>query len=132
MTRSDLIEHLCQARKLPKGRTEQLLDAILGSIEQALKTGDRVEIRGFGSFEVRHYEGYVGRNPRTGTTALVKPKKLPFFKVGRELRERVNLDVVDATNRTVAPNVSVAQAPEPESPALPPSAVQAHATLAAS
>ncbi len=90
MTRSNLIDHLCQTCKLPRGRTEQIVGAVFDSIEGALKRGERVEIRGFGSFEVRHYDEYLGRNPRTGTTTTVKAKKLPFFKVGRELRERVN------------------------------------------
>ena len=133
MTRSDLIEHLCQACKVPKGRTEQIVDAIFGSIEQALKRGERVEIRGFGSFEIRHYDGYVGRNPRTGTTAVVKPKKLPFFKVGRELRERVNPNSrTDAATRTIAPRTSAADDSETESPAALPSAVQPRATLGVS
>lgn len=133
MTRSDLIEHLCQACKVPKGRTEQIVDAIFGAIEQALMLGERVEIRGFGSFEVRHYDGYLGRNPRTGTTAVVKPKKLPFFKVGRELRERVNPNSHgDVATRTIATRASAADDSEAESPAAPQSAVQPQATLGVS
>ena len=59
-------------------------------MEAALKAGERIEIRGFGSFEIRHYKAYEGRNPRTGAKVDVKPKRLPFFKVGKELKERVN------------------------------------------
>jgi integration host factor subunit beta len=90
MTKSDLIEHLCLTKKLSKGRAETLLNTILESIEQSLRRGERIEIRGFGSFEIRNYSAYQGRNPRTGTTVPVAPKRLPFFKVGKELKERVN------------------------------------------
>ena len=57
---------------------------------EALRRGDGIEIRGFGSFSIREYKEYEGRNPRTGETVHVKPKRLAFFKVGKELRERVN------------------------------------------
>src|SRR3954449_1278395 len=90
MTKSDLIEHLCQGQKLPKGRAELLVNTIFDCLEQSLRRGERIEIRGFGSFEIRHYRSYQGRNPRTGSTVAVKPKRLPFFKVGKELKERVN------------------------------------------
>ena len=133
MTRSDLIEYLSQTRKLPKGRSEQLIDAIFDSIEGALMLDERVEIRGFGSFEVRHYGGYIGRNPRTGSTAVVKPKKLPFFKVGRELRERVNpVSHGDALSRKLAPSAPAVRGSRSESPAPPQSAAQPQPTLGAS
>jgi integration host factor subunit beta len=90
MTKSDLIEHLCLVEKLPKGRAELLVNTIFDCLEQSLRRGERIEIRGFGSFEIRHYRSYQGRNPRTGSTVAVKPKRLPFFKVGKELKERVN------------------------------------------
>jgi integration host factor subunit beta len=93
MTKSDLIEHLCQVEKLPKGRAELLVNTIFDCLEQSLRRGERIEIRGFGSFEIRHYRSYQGRNPRTGSTVAVKPKRLPFFKVGKELKERVNAAV---------------------------------------
>jgi integration host factor subunit beta len=89
MTKSDLIERMCRSCGVPTGRSEQLVNAIFDAIEQALSHSERVEIRGFGSFEVRTYRGYLGRNPRTGTTVDVKPKRLPFFKVGKELKDRV-------------------------------------------
>ena len=90
MTKSDLIEHLSVTQKLPKGRAELLVNTLFDCMEQSLKRGERIEIRGFGSFEIRNYRAYEGRNPRTGTTVPVKPKRLPFFKVGKELKERVN------------------------------------------
>jgi integration host factor subunit beta len=90
MTKSDLIDHLCEAEKMPKGRAELLINAIFDCMEASLRRGERIEIRGFGSFEIRNYRSYEGRNPRTGSAVNVKPKRLPFFKVGKELKERVN------------------------------------------
>ena len=90
MTKSDLIEKLCEVQKLPKGRAELLVNCIFQCMEDSLRGGERIEIRGFGSFEIRNYKAYEGRNPRTGTTVPVRPKRLPFFKVGKELKERVN------------------------------------------
>jgi integration host factor subunit beta len=90
MTKSDLIEKLCQLQKLPKGRAELLVNCIFQCMEDSLKRGERIEIRGFGSFEIRNYKAYEGRNPRTGSTVTVRPKRLPFFKVGKELKDRVN------------------------------------------
>jgi integration host factor subunit beta len=90
MTKSDLIDLLCEAEKMPKGRAELLINAIFDCMEASLRRGERIEIRGFGSFEIRNYRAYEGRNPRTGSAVNVKPKRLPFFKVGKELKERVN------------------------------------------
>ena len=90
MTKSDLIDVLCEAQKLPKGSAELLVHVIFDSMEAALRRGERIEIRGFGSFEIRNYRAYEGRNPRSGAAVSVKPKRLPFFKVGKELKERVN------------------------------------------
>ena len=90
MTKSDLIDVLCETQKIPKGRAELLVQVIFESMEGALKRGERIEIRGFGSFELRSYRPYEGRNPRTGVRVSVQPKRLPFFKVGKELKERVN------------------------------------------
>jgi integration host factor subunit beta len=91
MTKSDLVDHLCSHQKMAKGRAEQIVNTIFDSMEAALKRGERIEIRGLGSFEVRSYKAYEGRNPRTGSAVAVKPKRLPFFKVGKELKERVNM-----------------------------------------
>ena len=90
MTKSDLIEILCEQQKLPKGRAELLINTLFDSMEASLRQGERIEIRGFGSFEIREYKAYEGRNPRTGSAVPVRPKRLPFFKVGKELKERVN------------------------------------------
>jgi integration host factor subunit beta len=93
MTKSELIELISNKIKLPKGKAEQIVNCIFDSMVDALKRGEGIEIRGFGSFTVREYKSYEGRNPRTGTPVHVAPKRLPFFKVGKELRERVNATV---------------------------------------
>ena len=90
VTKSDLIETVAQKLHLPKGKAELIVNCVFDSMEESLKKGERIEIRGFGSFEIRHYKAYEGRNPRTGDPVGVHPKRLPFFKVGKELKERVN------------------------------------------
>src|SRR3954452_22182562 len=90
MTKSDLIELVASKVHLPKGKAELIVNCIFDSMEESLRKGERIEIRGFGSFEIRHYKAYEGRNPRTGDPVGVQPKRLPFFKVGKELKERVN------------------------------------------
>lgn len=90
MNKSQLIDLIAEKAKLPRKRAEDVVEIFFGSMVDAMKKGDRVEIRGLGSFEVRDYGSYTGRNPRTGQSISVRPKKLPFFKVGKELREQVD------------------------------------------
>jgi integration host factor subunit beta len=90
VTKSELIERVAQESGMTKGRAEMVVNTIFDSMTAALIAGDGIEIRGFGSFTVRQYKSYEGRNPRTGDVVHVAPKRLPFFKVGKELRERVN------------------------------------------
>ncbi|MCP4446199.1 MAG: integration host factor subunit beta [Myxococcales bacterium] len=90
VTKSELIEHISEQLKLPTGKAEQIVNCVFDSMVKALQEGEGIEIRGFGSFTVREYKAYEGRNPRTGETVQVAPKRLPFFKVGKDLRERVN------------------------------------------
>jgi integration host factor subunit beta len=90
MTKSDLIEQVATKLSLPKGKAELIVNCVFDCMEGSLRNGERIEIRGFGSFEIRHYKAYEGRNPRTGDPVGVQPKRLPFFKVGKELKERVN------------------------------------------
>lgn len=96
MTKSDLIEKVAAQLSLPKGKAELIINCIFDSMEEALKGGHRIEIRGLGSFEIRRYKAYEGRNPRTGDPVGVNPKRLPFFKVGKELKERVNAGAEEA------------------------------------
>jgi integration host factor subunit beta len=112
MTKSELAERLSQAQKLPKDRAGLLLDTVFDCLIQALSRDERIEIRGFGSFETRHYRARKGRNPRTGAPVQVKQKRLPFFKVGKELRDRIGNCL-----RTTG-----------ELPALPPAPAAASAT----
>ncbi len=90
MTKSELIEVVAQEANLTKGRAELVINTIFESMVEALQRGEGIEIRGFGSFTVRQYKAYEGRNPRTGDPVHVAPKRLPFFKVGKDLRLRVN------------------------------------------
>jgi integration host factor subunit beta len=91
MLRSELIEHLQREFPHLSARVvEELLDTILEEVGEALSRGDRVELRGFGAFSVRDRRPRAGRNPRTGESVAVDAKKVPFFKPGKELRERVN------------------------------------------
>ena len=89
MNKSELIEQLAITRDISNKRAEEIVNMIFSSMTEALATGDRIEIRGLGSFVIKDYETYTGRNPKTGEPITVKPKKLPFFKVGKELKERV-------------------------------------------
>ena len=90
MNKSDLIAALAVKENLTEKQTTDIINLIFNGFTDTLKKGDRIEIRGFGSFTVREYKPYTGRNPKTGKNVDVRPKKLPFFKVGQELKKRVN------------------------------------------
>jgi integration host factor subunit beta len=90
MNKLGFIEELRNKAELTKNEARKVVDLFFDEISNALTNGDRAEIRGFCSFYVKHYKAYTGRNPKTGEQTRVKPKKLPFFKVGRELKERVD------------------------------------------
>jgi integration host factor subunit beta len=90
MTKSELIDAVAQRSRITKSRAEQVVNCVFDSMTHALNQGEGIEIRGFGSFTVRHYKPYSGRNPRTGNPVPVPEKRLPFFKVGKELKELVN------------------------------------------
>ena len=81
---------LAKRKDLTYKKSEEIVNIVFDSMTETLARGDRIEIRGFGSFVVKDYKAYVGRNPKTGEVIKVKPKRLPFFKVGKEVRERVN------------------------------------------
>lgn len=90
MTKSELIDAIAGRGELTKARAELVVNCVFDAMTQALQRGDGIEIRGFGSFTVRPYKPYNGRNPRTGQPVPVPAKRLPFFKVGKELKELVN------------------------------------------
>jgi len=90
MTKSDLMAALATKENLTEKQAKDIVNQIFNGFTDTLKKGERIEIRGFGNFTVREYKAYKGRNPRTGKNVGVKPKKLPFFKVGKELKVLVD------------------------------------------
>ncbi len=90
MNKLELITALKREGNISKAEASSIIQIFFGSIAEAMKNGDRVEIRGLCSFFVKQYKSYTGRNPKTGAKVTIKPKKLPFFKVGKELKERVD------------------------------------------
>jgi integration host factor subunit beta len=85
-----MIEALAAKKGISFKKAEEIINTIFDTMTNALLSDDRIEIRGFGSFVVNEYKAYTGRNPKTGESIPVKPKKLPFFKVGKELKERIS------------------------------------------
>jgi len=90
MNKLELISALRQKIDLSKQEAAGVIDIVFDNMAETLARGDRVEIRGLCSFHVKEYESYIGRNPKTGEKVPVKPKKLPYFKAGKELKDRVN------------------------------------------
>jgi len=90
LTKADLIEEVLKVTELPRKESETIVEIIFESIIDALQKGDKIEIRGFGSFRTRQRRGRVGRNPKTGAKVEVPPKKIPFFKPSKELKDFVN------------------------------------------
>jgi len=90
MNKSNLITTLSEKEKLTEKDASRIINLVFDGFTDALKNGGRIEIRGFGSFSVREYDGYKGRNPKTGEIVEVKPKKGAFFKVGKELKKGVD------------------------------------------
>jgi len=86
MNKSDLIEELSEGEEITKTKAEEVVNLFFGEMADALVKGDHLEIRDFGSFKVKNYGGYTGRNSKTGKQIKVKPKKLPFFKCCKELK----------------------------------------------
>ncbi len=90
MNKSELIRTLAEERKISMEEATDIVKIFFDSMKEALKNGNRVEIRGFASFKIKEYKGYQGRNPKTGEKVEVKPKRLPFFRSGKDLREYIN------------------------------------------
>jgi len=89
MNKSELVVALSKESELPLRKSEEIVNLVFETMSGALIKGDRVEVRGFGSFMVKKYKDYTGRNPKTGEKIAVGKKKLPFFKLGKDLREKV-------------------------------------------
>jgi integration host factor subunit beta len=90
MNKSELTRELATQCNLSDAEAAQYVDIFFYEMHKTMLTGGRIEIRGFGSFKMKDYEAYTGRNPKTGESVHVAPKRLPFFKVGRELHELLN------------------------------------------
>jgi integration host factor subunit beta len=92
MNKAELITKVSEKANVTQKVAKVIVDTLFDGMKESLEKGERIEIRGFGSFVVRNYGGYKGRNPKTGEIVEVPPKKLPFFKVGKELKEMVNIE----------------------------------------
>src|SRR5271165_6388244 len=102
LTKADLIEEVLKVAELPRKESEAIVETIFESIIQALQTGDKIEIRGFGSFRTRQRRGRIGRNPKTGAKVDVPPKRIPFFKPSKELKDFVNHDALPSASAAAA------------------------------
>jgi integration host factor subunit beta len=92
LTKADLIEEVLKVTELPRKESETIVETIFDSIIEAIQKGEKIEIRGFGSFRTRQRRGRVGRNPKTGEKVEVPAKRIPFFKPSKELKDFVNSD----------------------------------------
>ncbi|MGH9681862.1 MAG: HU family DNA-binding protein [Candidatus Acidiferrales bacterium] len=110
MTKADLVEEVVRVTELPRKESETVVETIFESIIGALQGGDRIEIRGFGSFRTRQRRGRTGRNPKTGAKVEVPPKKIPFFKPSKELKDHVNGGAPAAAEKGTA-NTGATQVP---------------------
>ncbi len=90
MNKSELIKKLAEETDIPIDEATVVVNTFVTAVKESLFEGDRVEIRGFGSFKLKEYGGYQGRNPKTGDVVDVAPKQLPFFRAGKELKEYLN------------------------------------------
>ncbi|MCR4665961.1 MAG: integration host factor subunit beta [Desulfovibrio sp.] len=90
MTKSELIKELSSKANIPVEEANDIVQTFITTMKNNLMEGNRIEIRGFGSFMVKEYKGYTGRNPKTGESVTVHAKRLPAFRAGKELKERIN------------------------------------------
>lgn len=90
MTKAELIEEVSRVIEMTRKDSEVIVEAIFDSVVRALRTGDKIEIRGFGSFRTRQRQARIGRNPKTGTRVEVPAKRIPYFKPSKELKDLVN------------------------------------------
>ena len=110
MTKADLVEEVSRVTELTRKDSEVIVDTLFDSVIKALKTGDKLEVRGFGSFRVRQRNARVGRNPKTGEKVEVPAKRVPYFKPSKELKDLIN------DGATAAPPASAPGSPAPMNP----------------
>ena len=111
MTKAELVEEVSRVSDLTKKHSELIVETVFRSIIEALQRGEKIELRGFGSFRLRQREPRKGRNPKTGDKVDVPPKKVPYFKPGKELKELINQDASEAP--PLAPAAAAAPAIAP-------------------
>jgi integration host factor subunit beta len=92
MTKAQLVEEVARTTQLTKKHAELIVNTVFDSIVQSLREGEKIELRGFGSFRIRQRGARIGRNPKTGDQVHVPPKRIPYFKPGKELKELLNHD----------------------------------------
>ena len=90
MTKAELVEQVAHSTQLTKKHAELIVNTVFESIAQSLRAGEKIELRGFGSFRIRQRGPRIGRNPKTGDQVQVPPKRIPYFKPGKELKELLN------------------------------------------
>ncbi|HXA64183.1 MAG TPA: HU family DNA-binding protein [Bryobacteraceae bacterium] len=103
MTKAELIEEVSRVVEMTRKDSEVIVEAIFDSIVRSLRSGDKIEIRGFGSFRTRQRQPRVGRNPKTGTRVEVPSKRIPYFKPSKELKDLVNNSAGEAGQPAAAP-----------------------------
>lgn len=103
MTKADLVEEVAKVTELTRKDSEVIVDTLFESVIKALRTGDKLEVRGFGSFRVRQRNARVGRNPKTGEKVEVPAKRVPYFKPSKELKDLIN-DSANAPAAAAAPD----------------------------
>jgi integration host factor subunit beta len=103
MTKADLVEEVAKVTELTRKDSEVIVDTMFESVIKALKTGDKLEVRGFGSFRVRQRNARVGRNPKTGEKVEVPAKRVPYFKPSKELKDLINDDEKAPAAAVVSP-----------------------------
>src|SRR6266581_1775091 len=107
MTKADLVEEVSRVTELTRKDSEVIVDTLFESVIKALRTGDKLEVRGFGSFRVRQRNARVGRNPKTGEKVEVPAKRAPYFKPSKELKDLIN----DGTGPAPAPATTTGSTP---------------------
>ena len=120
MTKAELIEEVSRVVEMTRKDSEVIVEAIFDSIVRSLRTGDKIEIRGFGSFRTRQRQPRVGRNPKTGTRVEVPSKRIPYFKPSKELKDLVNVAANGAGAAAAAPQTGAAAAAPSTGPAVTP------------
>lgn len=90
LTKAELVEEVARATQLTKKQAEEIVNTVFRTIVDSLRSGRKIELRGFGSFRIRNRGARIGRNPKTGEKVDVPPKRIPYFKPGKELKEKLN------------------------------------------